>query len=238
MSDLSNALPRLTFSQVLRRTVGLVVFFVILGAILFAAAGRLSWWEAWVFLAAYLLITIAGQLWVMVHDPALSRERNLEIKKDAKAWDKVIVLVNAGLTLALFVVIGLDAGRFGWSAVPGGLRLLGGLGFAASCGLSLWAAQVNTFLAAQVRIQAERGHHVVAEGPYRYVRHPMYVGMILYDLSLPLLLGAGWALAVSAVMIALVVLRTALEDRTLQHELPGYADYARQTRYRLVPGVW
>jgi protein-S-isoprenylcysteine O-methyltransferase Ste14 len=230
-------IARLTFPKAAARVVQLAAFFVILGGILFIAAGRLDWWEAWIFLAVYFVITVAGQLWVMYRDPELSQERS-RVGPNAKRWDKIIIAVNGVLTLALFVLIGLDAGRFKWSALPLGVRFLGGFGFIASICLTLWASYVNTYLSGQVRIQAERGHHAITAGPYRYVRHPMYLGMMLYDFSLPLLLGSGWALIVSVLMVILVVIRTILEDRTLQAELPGYAEYARQTRYRLVPGVW
>jgi len=112
------------------------------------------------------------------------------------------------------------------------------LGFIPAFGLPLWASKVNAFLSSRVRIQADRGHAVVAAGPYRYIRHPMYLGMICYDVSLPLLLGSWWGLAVTVAMVVAVIVRTALEDRTLQRELPGYGEYARQVRYRLFPGVW
>lgn len=236
MPDPSSAskLPgRLVAAQLLQTLVMLLV----VGSVLFLAAGRLAWPAAWAFLIIYFLIALVGAVWMLRTNPELTRER-ARPGRNAKSWDNLLVGLNLLLTLALFAVIGLDAGRYGWSRVPLGARLLGLLGFIPAFGLPLWAAQVNTYLSSRVRIQAERGHVVVAAGPYRHVRHPMYAGMICYDLSVPLLLGSWWGLVVGAVMIAAVVLRTALEDRTLQQELPGYQAYCRQVRYRLLPGVW
>ncbi len=232
-----SALAPVKFSQIVARLAQTAAILTILGVVLFLGAGRLDWWEAWIFPAAYFAIAAAAALWILYHDPGLSAERS-RIGKNVKPWDKVLVSLNLLLTLAQWAVIGLDAGRFGWSSIPMGVRLLAGFVLLSSFGLTGWASQVNTFLSGQVRIQAERGHHAITTGPYRYIRHPMYVAMILSDLSLPLLFGSWWALAISAGMISLVFVRTALEDRTLQAELPGYAEYARQTRYRLLPGVW
>ncbi len=235
MSEPTQASPPLP--RVLARMGRLAVSFALFGALLFLPAGRLDWWEVWLFLAIYYMVALVGQLWIMRRDPALDQERS-RFGQNVKSWDRVIVGVNWLLTLVLLVVIGLDAGRMHWSVVPLGWRLAGGLGLIPCFGLTLWAARANTFLSGQVRIQTERGHYTVKGGPYRYVRHPMYLSMILYDVCLPVLLGSWWALCVSGTMIALIVLRTALEDRTLQKELTGYAAYTRQTRYRLVPGIW
>jgi len=219
------------------RLIQVDVMFLILGAALFLSAGRLDWLEAWVFLAVYYVLTLAGQLWLLRYDPDLARDRS-RIGRNVKPWDKPIVALNLLLTIALFAVIGLDAGRFGWSHLPAIARLIGLLGIIPAFGLPLWAAYANTFLSGMVRIQSDRGHQVVTSGPYRYVRHPMYLGMLCYDLSLPLMLGSWWGLFVSSVMIIVVVARTVLEDEALQAELPGYAVYAGETPYRLLPGIW
>ncbi len=224
---------RLVAAQLLQT----LVTFLVIGGVLFLAAGRLDWPAAWAFLIVYFLIALVTAVWMLRTNPELTQER-ARPGRNAKSWDNLLVGLNLLLTLALFAVIGLDAGRYGWSEVPLGVRALGLLGFIPAFGLPLWAARMNTYLSSRVRIQEERGHVVVASGPYRYVRHPMYAGMIWYAVSVPLLLGSWWGLAVGAVMIAAVILRTALEDRTLQRELPGYAAYSRQVRYRLLPGVW
>lgn len=224
---------RLVAAQLLQT----LVMFLVIGGVLFLAAGRLAWPAAWAFLIVYFLIALVSAVWMLRTNPELTRER-ARPGRNVKSWDNLLVGINLLLTLALFAVIGLDAGRYGWSEVPLGARVLGLLGFVPAFGLPLWAARVNAYLSSRVRIQAERGHAVVAAGPYRYVRHPMYAGMICYDVSVPLALGSWWGLAVGALMIAAVILRTTLEDRTLQQELPGYEAYSRQVRYRLLPGVW
>ncbi len=235
MSNSTQLTPPL--SRVTGRAARLAISFALFGALLFVAAGRLDWWEVWVFLVVYYAIALVGQVWIMQRDPALDQERS-GLGRNVKPWDRVIVSLNWILTFGLLIVIGLDAGRFQWSPVPLAWRTAGGLGLVASFSLTLWAARANTFLSAQVRIQTERGHHAVTGGPYRYLRHPMYLSMILYDLCLPVLLGSWWALCVSGLMIVVIVIRTALEDRTLRAELPGYAAYTQQTRFRLIPGLW
>lgn len=231
------ALSPVKFSQVVARLAQAVVTFSILGTALFLGAGRLDWPGAWILLAAYFIIAAAATVWTLLRDPDLSVERS-RIGKNVKSWDKVLVSLNLLLTLAQWTVIGLDAGRFGWSFVPLPIRVAAGVLLLSTFGLTSWASIANTFLSAQVRIQTERNHHAVTTGPYRFVRHPMYVAMILSGLSLPLVFGSLWALGVSACMWVVLIIRTTLEDRTLQTELPGYADYARQVHYRLIPGLW
>lgn len=228
---------RLSWRLVGRQALQTAGMFLVMGGVLLGAAGRWDWWEAWAFLGGYFLIALASALWLLRTRPALAQERS-QPGQNVKQWDHVLVGFNLLLTLALYAVIGLDAGRFGWSRMPLWVRTAGLLGFIPAFGLPLWASKVNAYLSSRVRIQDDRGHEVVAEGPYTYVRHPMYVGMIFYNISVPLLLGSWWGLAVGGVMIAVVILRTALEDRTLRRELPGYAEYSQRVRYRLLPGVW
>ena len=139
----------------------------------------------------------------------------------------------------MFVVAGLDSGRLGWSGpVPRAVTRAGlALMFAGQVVFAL-SKRENAFFSSTVRIQPERGHRVCDTGPYRVVRHPGYVGMLLSQLAFPLVMASWWAFAPAAVGAALLVARTALEDRFLQAELPGYAEYAARTRWRLVPGVF
>jgi protein-S-isoprenylcysteine O-methyltransferase Ste14 len=177
-------------------------------------------------------------IFILPRDQGLIAER-AQPKADAKAWDKLIVnlIVLIGFLGTLFVA-GLDK-RFSWSpplsawVIGGALVLL-----VLSYGLSSWAMISNRFFSAYVRIQLDRGHTVVTAGPYRFLRHPAYLAGILSTLATPVLLGSLWALVPGLLGAALTILRTLLEDRTLQAELPGYQDYARRVRYRLVPGVW
>ncbi len=157
---------------------------------------------------------------------------------NVKGWDKIIMGVYTALLLGLLVVAALDAGRFRWSATPPLLRALGWLGLAIAVAIIFWAMASNTFLSQSVRIQAERGHRTITTGPYQYVRHPMYVGVILCVVGVPCVLGSGWAMLPGLLAAGLFVVRTALEDRTLLQELPGYREYAQRARYRLFPWVW
>jgi protein-S-isoprenylcysteine O-methyltransferase Ste14 len=216
------------------RLVGLLIA---LAALLFIPAGRLDWWEAWRFFLAYAVFLIIYLVWGLRNDPEQLAERS-RTAKNVKAWDKVILSVYSVLLLALLVVAGLDAGRFRWAPASPTLQLIGWIGTALGGALIGWVITVNTFLSRQVRIQDDRGQVAVTRGPYRVVRHPMYAGIIILFMSVPLVLGSRWALAPGALICALFVLRTALEDRTLRAELPGYNEYAGRVRYRLLPGIW
>jgi protein-S-isoprenylcysteine O-methyltransferase Ste14 len=156
-----------------------------------------------------------------------------------KSWDKVLVLIIGIIgPLAVFLVAGLDE-RNAWSPeVALALQIAAIVPFILGAALATWAMLENPFFSSVVRIQKERGQSVISSGPYRFVRHPSYSGSILSWLVTPVMLGTLWAFIPAILIIVLLVIRTALEDRTLQAELNGYADYARQTRYRLLPGVW
>ena len=207
-------------------------------AILFVSAGRLDWVMGWVFAGLYAAFDIATALVVIPRSPELLIER-VRIHQGTKGWDKVLVRIAAGyLPMASWVVSGLDV-RFGWSPqIPPRLQIAGlaitALGFA----VVVWAMASNAFFSVTVRIQEERGHTVATGGPYRYVRHPGYVGAILFQVATPILLGSLWALIPAGLSAPAYVVRTALEDRTLREELGGYQEYAQRVRYRLLPGVW
>ncbi len=202
------------------------------------AAGRLAWTWAWVYVALYVLTVAANALILLPRHPELIAER-AEVKAGAKDWDRVLApLVSAVGPLAMLLTAGLDE-RFGWSVEPGPLlHAAGAILVAAGYALFSWGMASNRFFSGVVRIQSERGHEVASAGPYGYVRHPGYAGMIMFTLGTPLLLGSHWALAPAGATVLLMVLRTSLEDATLRRELPGYEDYASRVRYRLLPGVW
>lgn len=207
------------------------------GVALFWAAGRLDWWAGWAVLAVWLLWFASVDVVILRTNPGLIRER-LSPPPDAKRWDRVILSVARLVQLARYILAGLDL-RYGWSA---GFPLAAQLAALGVCLLSValfaWALGSNPFFSQVVRIQSERGHSVAQGGPYRYVRHPGYAAMILFDLALSTLLGSWPAITAGAVCGMLTILRTVLEDRTLQAELPGYKEYARRVPCRLVPGVW
>jgi len=206
-----------------------------LGAILFIAAGRLDWPMAWVYTGISM---VDATLLLLIVSPELMRERT-HPKADAKDWDRVFARLTGPLgSTVILVVAGLDK-RLGWSAqVPLAIQVAGLVAFVLGMGLMTWAMAVNNYFSLVMRIQKDRGHTVVTGGPYRYVRHPGYVGGIMFQLGTPLLLGSLWTLIPAGLTALLLVARTALEDRTLQNELEGYREYTQQTRYRLLPGIW
>ncbi|MDQ7793078.1 MAG: isoprenylcysteine carboxylmethyltransferase family protein [bacterium] len=208
---------------------------VVIAGLLFAAAGRFDWPMAWVYVGLALTGAVIGTL---VADRGLLAER-AGIVAGSKDWDIPLAIFSGRLgPLAMAAVAGLDR-RYGWtSGLPLAIVAAAGTVLALAYALTLWAMAVNRFFSAVVRIQHDRGHVVVDRGPYRLVRHPGYVGVILVSLATPVLLGSAWALAPAGLVAAIAVLRTALEDRTLGEELPGYRDYARRVPYRLLPGIW
>jgi protein-S-isoprenylcysteine O-methyltransferase Ste14 len=220
-----------------KRMVQLAVFIMIQGVLLWAASGRLDWINAWVYLGIYLALIVINAVILLPRDPELIAER-AEIKEGTKGWDKVLTTLYSVFALSILVIAGLDQ-RFHWSAaVPVAIEIAGTLGYAAGFALVSWAMASNRFFASTVRIQSERGHAVAAGGPYRFVRHPGYAGMGLSGLAIAVMLGSLWALVPAGFLLLVVVIRTALEDRTLQAELPGYLDYARRVPHRLLPGLW
>jgi protein-S-isoprenylcysteine O-methyltransferase Ste14 len=207
-----------------------------MGVALFWSAGRIDWWPAWGAIAVMLAyMTVMGI--ILRFSPDLLAER-LSPPKEAKTWDTIILVIVRLTTLGRYITAGLDQ-RYGWTGgFPLAVQITALIVCALGYSLFVWASASNAFFSQVVRIQSERGHTVATGGPYHYVRHPAYVGGILYELAVSVLLASWWALIASGLSAILLILRTALEDRTLQAELTGYADYARQVRYRLLPGIW
>ncbi len=207
-------------------------------ACLFGSAGTFNWPEAWLYWVPTFLFTMWLLTWLRKHNPQLLKDRMNSKKKFVKRWDKLIVLSMIPCAAALFVLPGLDAVRYGWSEVPLLLKTSGFAAIGASLTLIFLVMRENTFLSRVVEIQKDRGHKVVSTGPYRFVRHPLYLGSIALYLGLPLALGSLYSLIPAACLSTLVVLRTMLEDRTLQQELEGYIEYTERVKYRLFPGAW
>lgn len=207
---------------------------------LFIGAGTLRWDWAWIFTAVTLIGWVTLSLILARFNPELLNERGKRAKElsGTKPWDWLIMGVYSILLLATPLVAGLDY-RYGWSSpLSDGIKVTGIVMLIIGFFLLTWSMAVNRFFEATVRIQTNRGHQVISSGPYRYVRHPGYVGVILQFIAVPLSLGTFAAWIPALLGVGLYILRTALEDRTLIAELPGYTDYARQTRFRLLPGVW
>ena len=206
-------------------------------ALIFVPAGTFQWTEAWIFLALYMIAVGAALIRMKKKAPDLLKER-MKRKKDAKRWDKIFMVIYSIFLMFLLVVPGLDAVRFGWSKVGLIVKLLAFIGYLPAFAIVYWTMKENAYLSDVVRIQEDRGHTVCTTGPYKYVRHPMYMGVILIMLCYPLSLGSLYALIPAVIIVILFLIRTALEDKTLNEELAGYKEYAQKVRYRLLPGLW
>jgi protein-S-isoprenylcysteine O-methyltransferase Ste14 len=214
------------------------LYVVAMGVLLFASAGTLDWPAAWVFLVTSAIVGAAAGLWLARVDPALLEERlRSPVQKDQPAADKKFVLAFGLTVLAWFVAMGLDR-RLHLSNVPLALQAVGLAMYLVSTAFIMWVFRENSFAAPVVKVQSARDHHVVSTGPYAFVRHPMYSGITLFFLGVPLLLGSWWGVAIALLFIVLFAIRTRIEERALIDGLPGYTDYAARVRYRLVPGVW
>ena len=204
-------------------------------------AGTWRWWEAWVFIGLWATFVVAATIFLARHDPVLLAERLKvsPIQKGQKGWDKVMLLLIFIAGLALYIVPGFDVVRFGWSEpLPVWIEILAMVVHVPCFLFIAWVMRENTYLAMVVKIADDRSHHVITTGPYALVRHPMYSAVIVLVFAVPVALGSRFGLIPAAILVALLIVRTYLEDRTLLAELPGYPEYVKQTRYRLLPGIW
>jgi len=219
-----------------------IVAYLLIPLLLLLCGGDVDWWEAWVYSLLIVAAGVVGRIWAERRHPGLLAERQRAWSKDSadvKPWDRVLApLMAVSLSFPLVIVAGLDH-RFDWSPdFPIGLETLGFGMILLGYGFATWAFVENRFFSSMVRIQTDRGHAVCDSGPYRLVRHPGYAGNILPLPGIVLALGSVWTLIPAAVALIILIARTALEDRTLQRELPGYRDYSGAVRYRLIPGVY
>ena len=220
-------------TRVLIRT---VAFLAIMAVLLFGAAGRLNWLMGWAYMAILTALTIT--ILVLGNREMLFVRAGKE--KGTKKWDSFL----APFSFLLFwpganVVAALDYGRFHWSPpIPLPVQLIALLVVALGLAFAAWAMVANKFFVKFAAIQTEREHVVITTGPYAYVRHPGYAGSLLAFITLPIALGSLWALLPAAAGLSLWVLRTLLEDRTLQKDLEGYTEYAQQVPWRLIPHIW
>ena len=224
----------------IRAVIGLLLYILLVPALLFLAAGTLAWPMAWAYVVLLLASTLGSRLIVLKRNPETLRERARFTSSEGTAsWDRVLVLIVGLLGPAVMALVaGLDH-RWGWSPlVPLGVQVLAALLIAAGYGLAVWAMVANPYFSSVARIQDDRAQQVVTTGPYRFVRHPSYAGALLAALALPVMLSALWALIPGLLLVAALVVRTGLEDRMLLDGLEGYRRYARQTRFRLLPGLW
>ena len=217
----------------LLRLAAVSVFF----AAWFLVAGRVAWLEGWAFLSVFLILALAFTWRLSRVDPGLFRERTQSADK-AEPWDRLVMRVYAVLLIVLMLTAAVDSGRFRWSMVPPWAQPIGWV-LLALCAAVVWHVSVkNTFLSRYARIQNDRGQVVVRDGAYGVIRHPMYLGIALLFLGLPLVLNSWYSYGPSVAIIGLFVYRTRREDQMLQEGLAGYADYSKDVRYRLIPGIW
>ena len=223
-----------------RHWIRLVSVYLLIPLILLICGGDLSWWQAWLYSLLIVVAGIGGRIWAEQRHPGLMAERQkIENIQNAKPWDKVLApLMAVSIGYPMVFVAGLDH-RYNWSSeFPLWLIVIGFILISFGYAFAAWAVAENRFFSSVVRIQTDRGHMVCDSGPYRFVRHPGYAGNILALFGIVLALGSVWTLIPAAVASIIAVIRTVLEDRTLKEELPGYRDYARHVRYRLIPWIY
>jgi protein-S-isoprenylcysteine O-methyltransferase Ste14 len=222
---------------ILARGGQVLIMFLVMGLLLFLGSGRFSWTWAWVFLGIGLLSVLVNSVFMLRTSPETIAERGKP--KETKDWDKLVAGVwLMGQYIGLPLLAALDI-RFGWTGEISIIwHLIGAIVYALNLGLTSWAMISNAYFSTAVRIQSDRGQQVCRNGPYRFVRHPGYVGFFLQSLGVPILLGSLWALLFAIPAGVSMVIRTSLEDRMLQDELEGYKAYAQEVKYRLIPGVW
>jgi len=232
--------PKVTQTFPQAQWIRLIITYLLIPLVLLACGWDLRWWQAWVFSLLIFAAGIGGRIWAERRHPGLTAERqSVESIQGAKAWDKVLApLMAISISFPLVIVAGLDH-RYKWSpVVPLWINIFGFILVAMGYALAVWALAENRFFSSVVRIQTDRGHVVCDTGPYRIMRHPGYAGNILPLLGIVLALGSLWTVIPAVVALVIAIVRTALEDRTLQEELPGYREYAQRVCYRLLPGIY
>jgi len=215
------------------------VLFVLFALALFLPAGTIAWLAGWVFLGLlffgfYLAVTV----WLFQHNPGLVQERMRIGTSDQQGWDQVLFPLIFVLFFVWLILMALDAVRFQWSQMPVWLQIVGTILLVCSFYLLFLTFRENSYLSPVVRIQEERGQTVVSTGPYHYVRHPMYAAIVIFIAGTALLLGSWYGLVLGLILVVMLVRRAVLEERTLRAELPDYAAYMAQVKYRLIPYVW
>jgi protein-S-isoprenylcysteine O-methyltransferase Ste14 len=220
-------------SYLVKQFVGTFIFF----AILFISAGRLDYWQGLIYVCIGFVMFVLGQT-VLQIDEDLTRERS-KPGQDTKQWDKAILGLSLLFTISMYVVAGLDSGRFHWSGDFHLTVVISGVILTASGQLIFLIAQKqNRFFSSTARIQTERGHTVCDTGLYRIVRHPAYMGTIIQSLGFPMLFESYWSIIPVGLLVILFIIRTILEDSMLRSELQGYPEYAQKTPFKLIPGIW
>lgn len=222
--------------MLLKALASLVALILVMGALVFGAAGTFDYWQAWLFLACYFAASVVVSLWLVRNDPALLQRRMRGGPfAEGERSQKIIMTITSIGFLALLMVPGLDR-RFGWSDMPGAIAILGDvLLFAGWFGI-LTVFRENSYAAATIRVDS--GQSVVSTGPYAVVRHPMYATALLMLLGIPIALGSWWGALTLVALLPALAWRLTDEERLLSRDLDGYADYRRRVRWRLLPFIW
>ena len=220
-----------------RRIKQLAFFLAITGILFFVPAGTIKWLNGWLYLGTYLLAVFVMFILMKNKDPELINKRGI-VAKNVKKWDKVIMTLYVIALTTMPVIASLDAVRFGWSFMSPLWLIPGFIMAVIAFLLGTWAMMSNTHFETYVRIQEEREHKPITEGPYRFIRHPGYAGAIFFFFCSPFILGSWWSFIPCSLMTILFTIRTYKEDLTLQEELPGYKEYTEKVRYRLLPGIF
>ena len=219
-----------------RAWLALAIVAGVMCALIFGVAGTMRYWQAWVYLGIYVAVSIPTMRYLVRKDPALLERRMRGGPMFEKECTQRIIMTFTSLGfIALLVLPALDR-RFGWSSVPVWTVVLGDVLVAMGYYFILLVYRVNSYSAST--IQVVPGQAVISTGPYAIVRHPMYASGSLYIFGTPLALGSYWGFVAIATMMPFLLWRLLDEERILTRELPGYADYRRRVRHRLVPMVW
>jgi protein-S-isoprenylcysteine O-methyltransferase Ste14 len=217
-----------------KRIMQVLIILMIQSVTLFVSAGTVYWKWAWIYILLNLILVIFNYFYL---PKDIIKERGKGGQK-IKPWDKTLNMINGVPTVMLYVTCGLQY-RYHWPpdlSLP--IKIIGLVVFVTGFFIFSWSMRVNRFFSTMVQIQDNRNHSVVTIGPYKIVRHPGYVGYILISLATPLILGTIWGLIFSIITTILFIIRTVLEDQCLSHELPGYSEYAKEVRFRIIPGIF
>jgi protein-S-isoprenylcysteine O-methyltransferase Ste14 len=234
-----NETKNLTPNQAaVRMFASFLITLLLSGILIFGGAGRLNWALGWIFVTAWIIPKLVFLILLRLRDPSLLVERATR-HKNAQQYDKILIPIYFVFAFGTFIVAGLDGGRFRWSGdVSITLIIAAYVVYLLGNSLAGWAINSNPFFSAESRLQTERAQKVASSGPYRFIRHPAYSAALLLWVTTGLMLESWWALVPGFLAGLIMIIRTVYEDRMLIAELPGYAGYAQQVRYRLVPGIW
>lgn len=212
-----------------------VLVTALLGLGLFLPAGTFLWLEAWIYLCIFITFFTVYIFYFNKHDPEMLQKRAKP--KFEKTWDKIVVLLMFFGFFPTFILPGFER-RFIWSNVPLIVEIIGFIGMSLGLIIIFLVMKENTFLSKTIEIQKDRGHKVITTGPYRIVRHPMYLGFILFILFYCLAVGSLYSLIPAGLGTIGILIRTILEDRLLHKELEGYNEYAQKVKKKLIPLIW